>query len=368
MADFRGGDVVVVPLPVKPEMVVWALPGPAGEIPYADVEALVDAEFDERIDTMTQLEQSTTQAAASATTAADEVAAAVPGINQARDQAVQAADTATQQASIASDSASAATDAAAVAEQYALDFDLDVAATTGEPGSLATVEVSGTGPAYQITFSIPRGEKGAKGDDGEITQAQLDAAVASLVDNAPEALDTLHELAAALGNDPNFATTVSTEIGKRALIDGAPAEYDTLGKLVTALQNHELGGSTDASLLTGALTDAVDISSALVDYQSMLTGETEKIYAWTAPTVAVGEMANLIAPEVAAKADADHTHTAAEVGLGNVDNTSDADKPVSTATQAALDGKEPASWTGTQAQYDALGSYDPDTTYYVIEE
>ncbi|MBO7254603.1 MAG: hypothetical protein J6V36_04795, partial [Clostridia bacterium] len=29
----------------------------------------------------------------------------------------------------------------------------------------------------------------------------------------------------------------------------------------------------------------------------------------------------------------------ASVGLGNVDNTSDADKPISTATQAALDGK-----------------------------
>ena len=366
MADFRGGDVVVVPLPVKPEMVVWALPGPAGEIPYADVEALVDAEFDERIDTMTQLEQSTTQAAASATTAADEVAAAVPGINQARDQAVQAADTATQQASIASDSASAATDAAAVAEQYALDFDLDVAATTGEPGSLATVEVSGTGPAYQITFSIPRGEKGAKGDDGEITQAQLDAAVASLVDNAPEALDTLHELAAALGNDPNFATTVSTEIGKRALIDGAPAEYDTLGKLVTALQNHELGGSTDASLLTGALTNQVDASAAMVTFPDPDDDMMTISLAPLASTLFSGIAQAFEA--LASKSDMGHTHTTAEVGLGNVDNTSDADKPVSTATQAALDGKEPASWTGTQAQYDALGSYDPDTTYYVIEE
>lgn len=34
-----------------------------------------------------------------------------------------------------------------------------------------------------------------------------------------------------------------------------------------------------------------------------------------------------------------HNVTAAQVGLGNVDNTSDADKPVSTAQQAALDGK-----------------------------
>lgn len=34
-----------------------------------------------------------------------------------------------------------------------------------------------------------------------------------------------------------------------------------------------------------------------------------------------------------------HTHTKAEIGLGNVNNTSDANKPVSTAQQTALDGK-----------------------------
>lgn len=36
-----------------------------------------------------------------------------------------------------------------------------------------------------------------------------------LVSGAPEALDTLIELAAALGNDPNFATTMATELGKK---------------------------------------------------------------------------------------------------------------------------------------------------------
>ena len=34
------------------------------------------------------------------------------------------------------------------------------------------------------------------------------------------------------------------------------------------------------------------------------------------------------------------TYTASEIGLGNVDNTADADKPISTATQMALDGKD----------------------------
>jgi hypothetical protein len=64
------------------------------------------------------------------------------------------------------------------------------------------------------------------------------------------------------------------------------------------------------------------------------------------------------------------------VGLGNVDNTSDANKPVSTATQTALDGKIAKS-TGTtynvytlsaltQAEYDAIGTKDADTLYFII--
>ena len=62
--------------------------------------------------------------------------------------------------------------------------------------------------------------------------------------------------------------------------------------------------------------------------------------------------------------------TKSDVGLANVDNTSDAAKPISTATQTALDTK-PASttvdtiWTGTQAAYDGIGTKDPATLYFI---
>jgi len=44
--------------------------------------------------------------------------------------------------------------------------------------------------------------------DGLATEAYVDSAVSSLVDSAPGLLDTLNELAAAIGDDPNFLTNV----------------------------------------------------------------------------------------------------------------------------------------------------------------
>lgn len=45
------------------------------------------------------------------------------------------------------------------------------------------------------------------------TRSWTEARIAALVDSAPAVLDTLNELSRALGDDPNFATTVSNRIG-----------------------------------------------------------------------------------------------------------------------------------------------------------
>ncbi|MGW5920853.1 hypothetical protein ACWFPY_17860 [Nocardia fluminea] len=47
------------------------------------------------------------------------------------------------------------------------------------------------------------------------------AAAAAVVDGAPGALDTLAELAAALGSDANYAASTSTALGNRLRVDGA---------------------------------------------------------------------------------------------------------------------------------------------------
>ncbi|WP_247175225.1 prophage tail fiber N-terminal domain-containing protein [Escherichia coli] len=74
-------------------------------------------------------------------------------------------------------------------------------------------------PALTGTPSTPTPPDDAAGN--EIANAEfVRKLLAALVDSSPEALDTLNELAAALGNDPNFATTVTKALaGKQPLND-----------------------------------------------------------------------------------------------------------------------------------------------------
>jgi hypothetical protein len=52
------------------------------------------------------------------------------------------------------------------------------------------------------------------------TKAYVDQEVADLVDAAPALLDTLNELAAAIGDDANFVTTVTTGLSEKVAKSG----------------------------------------------------------------------------------------------------------------------------------------------------
>ena len=62
---------------------------------------------------------------------------------------------------------------------------------------------------------------------GAVTQSDIDASIAALIDSAPTTLDTLNELAAALGDDPNFATTITNSIATKLAIADFNTTADT---------------------------------------------------------------------------------------------------------------------------------------------
>ena len=78
------------------------------------------------------------------------------------------------------------------------------------------------------------------------TTSDIDTAIANLVNTAPTTLDTLNELAAALGDDPNFATTVTTNIGQK------------LGATATVTLSGDVSGS--ASFSANAVTVTTTVS------------------------------------------------------------------------------------------------------------
>ena len=96
----------------------------------------------------------------------------------------------------------------------ALDGRLDDEAQKREQGDAATLRA-----ANEHTDAAVAEEASAResGDRATLQSAKdyVDKAIAELVDGSPAALDTLKELSAALGNDPNFATTVATQIGRK---------------------------------------------------------------------------------------------------------------------------------------------------------
>ena len=82
-------------------------------------------------------------------------------------------------------------------------------------------------------------------------------------------------------------------------------------------------------------------------------GDAGRVFVGTgSENIALGKKTEIIAVDTKAdthiaRVDNPHGVTKTQVGLGNVDNTSDANKPISTATQTALDGKQATLVSGT---------------------
>ncbi|EFL6455732.1 phage tail protein [Shigella flexneri] len=102
-------------------------------------------------------------------------------------------------------------------------------------------------PALTGTPTTPTARQGTNNTQIAST-AFVMAAIAALVDSSPDALNTLNELAAALGNDPNFATTMTNALAGKQPKD---ATLTALAGLVTAADRFPyFTGNDVASLAT----------------------------------------------------------------------------------------------------------------------
>lgn len=103
----------------------------------------------------------------------------------------------------------------------------------------------------------------------------------ALIANAPEALDTLVELAAALGNDPNFATTVATELAKK--INKADIVNDLITGGVDKVASAETVKTLDASKIGSLFFTTISRPMTNDEFGEIITPDAHTLYIVTLP-------------------------------------------------------------------------------------
>jgi hypothetical protein len=95
----------------------------------------------------------------------------------------------------------------------------------------------------------------------------VDSSIANLINSAPTALDTLNELASALGNDASFSTTVTNSLAGKASLTG--------NNTYTGNQTYNVGS---VSYTNGLSTNAITLNSVNLDTRiGNIEGKTSKI-------------------------------------------------------------------------------------------
>jgi hypothetical protein len=186
------------------------------------------------------------------------------------------------------------------------------------------------------------------------------AELAAIIDGAPELLNTLNELAASIGDDPNFLTNYATITETTAAITEsrsvsaadatakanaamAAASLDATGKAATAkAEAIEAAGTASATGIANHQADTTDVHG-IANTALLATKEyaDDAVSVHNTGELNVHGIANTAL--LATKEYADDAVSAAvlaltpeTIGLENVDNTTDANKPVSTAQATAI--------------------------------
>lgn len=120
---------------------------------------------------------------------------------------------------------------------------------------------------------------------GYATESYVTTAVSNLVDAAPGTLDTLNELAAALGDDPDFATTITNSIaGKLSLTGGTiSGDLTVTGQLsaATVVETSSIKLKTNIEQINDALDSVLKLKGVTYDRIDNNEHEAGLIAEWT---------------------------------------------------------------------------------------
>ena len=235
-------------------------------------------------------------------------------------------------------------DAVATAEAYT--DGRETAITTAYESYADTAEADAISSANAYTDDLI-GDATVDGTGGNTVTARIATAVSNLVASSPETLDTLNELAAALGDDPNFATTVATDIGTKVSKAG-----DTMtGDLTLAADPTSNFHAATKQYVDTAESDAVATAESYTDGEITTALTTAQGYADDAEADAITSANSYTDGEIT---------TALTTAQGYADDAE-------TAANSYTDGRETAITTAYEsyadtAEADAITSANSFTT------
>lgn len=172
-----------------------------------------------------------------------------------------------------------------------------ITGTIGPLASLTTTQKSSVVAAINEVNAKPTSAGGPQINDTVVsgttvyssqkTNSEIGAALASLAGSAPATLDTLAELATALGEDPNFATTTATSLGNRVRTDTATQGLNTTQRsnartnidAAAASHSHPVGditGTLPAARLPQATLTAIGALELATDAETATGTDTAR--------------------------------------------------------------------------------------------
>ena len=218
----------------------------------------------------------------------------------------------------------------------------DAAASAVDAESSAASAASANGYATAAAASATTASNAATAADASKTAA---------AGSATTATTKAGEAAASATTASGAATTATTKAGEAS--NSATTASGAATTATTKASEASASATTASNAATTATTKAGEASaSASAAEQAKLDAQA------AAQSAAGGGEPTIIAGNTGQYWRGDKTWqtlNSAAVGLGNVNNTSDANKPVSTAQQTALDGKAAASHTHADATTSASG-------------